>query len=280
MSKSKSRPAPAWTIALVERYCDSITAVAKKRNLPMPLLKDRCATYKELGKGVYSVVFNTDAPDCAFKIGTDSSEFHFAQTAISLRKKEGFDPKGMIDFRAVYSLPETHNDLDVFIAWREKATHVGLPDEIYKDDTSMLNFINGVQDYYKAADDAFFLAHKELNHYIDDPDRYWDWLEERVAIAHDMIDGRKIAHESKMSDLLFKAYIAAEDLENTSADGKFVGEALREYLDHGMLVADIHGNNVGIVERGSCRPLWCVTDPGHFCCLDRKLATVKIEMIT
>ncbi len=277
MTSRRTKAAPAWTTKLIERYCAAIRKVAARRNLPMPLLEDRCATYKELGQGVYSVVFDTDSPDCAFKIGTDSSEFHFAQTAINWRKNRGFDPEGMIDFRAVYSLPEIHDGLDVFIAWREKASHVGLPETIAKSNTGMIQFVESLADYYDAADNAFFLAHQELTHYEDDVDKYWDWLEERVEIAKAMVDGVKAHGESKMADLLFKAYVAAEAMED-SRSGKYVGAALRGFFDRGILVADIHANNVGIAERGGA-PTWIISDPGHSMVTKKNLAKIEIEML-
>ncbi len=276
--KRRIKSNPEWTADLVEQYCESIRAAAQKNNLPIPLLKDRCETYKELGSGAYSVVFNTDSPDCAFKIGTDSSEFHFAQTAINWRKTKNFDPEGMIDFRAVFSLPEQHDGLDVFIGWREKAISVGLPETIAKSDKSMIQFVTNLGKFYDAADAAFFLAHNELVASDGDMNHYWQWMDQRVGLANEMIDGNVAGGESDFADLLFKAYVACEEMEKSS-DGKYIGSALREFFERGILIADIHANNVGIVDRGKCGQTWIISDPGHAAVLRKDLAKVEIRAL-
>jgi len=47
-------------------------------------------------------------------------------------------------------------------------------------------------------------------------------------------------------------------------EGYLVGQALDFYLERGLLLADVHANNVGEVTRdGYHGPILVITDPGH-----------------
>lgn len=57
--------------------------------------------------------------------------------------------------------------------------------------------------------------------------------------------------------------LIAEIMEHTYLSN-LVGEALRFYMEHGVLLADVHQNNIGKVQREDyTRPPWVITDPGH-----------------
>jgi hypothetical protein len=61
--------------------------------------------------------------------------------------------------------------------------------------------------------------------------------------------------------------------------GYLIGEALFEFINEGLLLADVHANNVGMVLRGQQNPVWIITDPGHLVPLRAKWLDVEVEQI-
>jgi hypothetical protein len=54
------------------------------------------------------------------------------------------------------------------------------------------------------------------------------------------------------------------EMMGSTATSDLVGQALEYYLDQNVLLADVHANNVGLVEREDyTKPIWVITDPGH-----------------
>lgn len=277
----KSNPVDVAAFSqIVHRFCDPIKRAAKKYDLPLPILDQECEIEKNssLGQGEYGAVWTTEDSTVAFKLSTDASEAHFIQTAINLRKKGVADPAGIVDYRAVFRLPVKHQGWEVFAIWREQATHVGLPCEIPESDKEMIAFATLLDKFYTATDLAFELAFKEQREY-DSTDEYFDWIEERVEIANEIIDGVKPRYDSVFSKLLARCYRLAVQIEDSGAAGQDVGEALLTYFEQGILLCDIHSNNVGIVDRGKCREQFVVTDPGHSLILSRLLVDTEIRVL-
>ncbi len=264
---------PPWTDKILHRHCDSIRRAADKRDLPHPLLDAQCRIEdrSELGKGSYGVVWTTSSDDCAFKLTTDATEAYFIQTAINLRKKD-VDPEGIIDYRAIFKLSTKHDNFDVFAIWREQAVTAGFPKET--DDNILFEFGTLIEKFYQVSDKAFQLAYDELNASHEGIGRYYAWIKERVDLANDLIDGKDPAYDSEFARRLHLCYMLSMKIEDNPL-GRPVGEALREYFEHGILLCDIHGGNVGTVERGK-KSIYVITDPGHALVLDKKLMDVKI----
>ncbi len=246
-----------------------VESVADKHNLPLPILDGECEIdpYSELGSGLYGVVYNTDSRDCVFKATTDATEAHFIQSAINLRKDYGVDPEGIVDYRAVFAVGgEKHKGDRIFITWRERALSVGLPESVARSNASMLKFVDAMGEYYAATEGdegdpgAFWLAVAQQQR--SGQKAYWSWLNERVALANEMIDGRVEPSGSTMATKLFQAHVAAGNIAASGKDGRHIGDSLLEYFASGLLICDLHANNVGVVERDGKR-IWVLTDCGH-----------------
>jgi hypothetical protein len=76
----------------------------------------------------------------------------------------------------------------------------------------------------------------------------------------------------------------AEIMEHT-AESDQIGEALSFYIEHGILLADVHANNVGVVTRPPDDEYddWhgtnVITDPGHMVPLDTKWLEVGVPKL-
>lgn len=275
------RQNPAWSSDIMHRFCDSIRRAADAHDLPAPIFSEKCKVENrsELGQGVYGVVWTTEAADCAFKLSTDSSESHFIQTAINMRNSGQADPAGIVDYRAIFALPADYEGRKVFAIWREQAYKVGLPRCLDKEPKAMVSFANFLNDFYETSADAFETAYNEREKSHEGLDRYFDWVKERVDLANDMIDGKKISHQSTFSNMLYQCYLLSMDIEESGKYGKHVGEALRTYFENGILLCDIHQDNVGHVERGGCDEMIVITDPGHSLVLSKDLIDIEIPLL-
>ncbi len=274
MTKIKSNP--EWTDELTEQFCDTIKRCALKHSLPMPDLSRNCRIPDSdfLGEGVYGAVYTTDSPDCVFKLTTDSSEAHFAATAIKLRREKGVDPHGVVDTRAVFAIPAKHDGFDVFLLWREYAEETGLPEK--SKSCEMRRFMDMLTAFYVASDEAFRIAFDEQR---SNPD-YFKWLHDRVQLSNAILSGKKPKYSSKFSELVVDCYELADELMSAGSKSFYVGEALRMYLENGILLCDVHANNVGLVKRGDCgSTIWCLVDTGHALILKKTLSEISIPIL-
>jgi hypothetical protein len=76
----------------------------------------------------------------------------------------------------------------------------------------------------------------------------------------------------------------AEVMEHT-AENSTIGEALAFYLEHGILLADVHANNVGVATRppdddyDDYHAMNVITDPGHMVPLQRRWLEIKVPSL-
>lgn len=115
----------------------------------------------------------------------------------------------------------------------------------------------------------------------------WTWIKEQLNLGDTMatqysdVWGQELKREwgdpitafllqryarnpNKFAWLIECCHQIAVEMENANAMVTYVGTALGEYLENGLLLADVHANNVGTVKReGFFGPIWVITDPGH-----------------
>lgn len=72
----------------------------------------------------------------------------------------------------------------------------------------------------------------------------------------------------------------AYEMANQNQYTYLVGRALNEFIDEGLLLADVHHNNVGVVPREDySQGLWAITDPGHAIVLKKELSAIEIPTL-
>lgn len=138
------------------------------------------------------------------------------------------------------------------------------------------DFAAAARDSLKRSDDPFALLAEVKKH----EDAAWDYVSgidlDRVqgSVAARVLGGGtglKGAH--RVAVALRTCDVIAELMQNT--DGcDLIGSSLRYYLGEGLLLADVHGENVGKVERTSG---WVITDPGHAVPLEERWRTVTVK---
>jgi hypothetical protein len=117
-----------------------------------------------------------------------------------------------------------------------------------------------------------------------DGDRiYALWREEAFNVGHALswdearalhlyVDAAEVVYWDRDRSSIARAALLAEEMENRGGNLRAIGATLRWFLSIGVLVADVHSGNVGLVKRfGECVAV--ITDPGHTVFLKKRART-------
>lgn len=287
---------PLWADNLVKHNCDRIVEFSKLNHLPLPKFKQQCVIFEELGHGAHGAVYPTERPGVILKLTNDETEAHFYATAIALKRSCDINPSGVVRCDAVRAV-NLSKKKPVFLIWREEVTRPSLPEgRIYE------RFSRTLYSLLHVADAALNLANNVRKE--TDDDIYWSWMknqyESRSAFApkfaseigeikdilnFDMnkLDNKLVAIGSNMGiDLMAWLLCASESLalalEIDGSLSRYVGEAIKTYIQSGILLADVHANNVGTVERNE-NVIWAIHDPGHALVLKQSLSQIEVEVL-
>jgi len=259
---------------------------------------------EEFGCGHYGCVMPTSDPEVVCKITSDATEAVFVAAALGLGFGE--ETEGIVRYHAVYELQGQHRGRRTFVLWREAAESVGLPHNMRRVTQShvivapegfktvertveperayteyeirrvenLRRYLGLFKDFAAAARDSLKRSNRESDFAAvrGYEDWAWDYVSNRdvEVVGARMLAGltgaRRIAVALRACDLI------AELMQNT--DGcDLIGSALRYYLGEGILLADVHANNVGKVARTSG---WVITDPGHAVGLEERWRNVSV----
>jgi hypothetical protein len=275
---------PPWADKILERYWLKIGAAARALKLPMPasteggqmLLEEGMIKEKpegELGCGYYGFVYRSKKDGIVFKVSTDQSEAYFVAAYLKLRG--AIDPSGIVKYHGIIALPEeSYKKRNVFVLWREEAFHVGSDyngKPLYGGQG--YRFLQGLGDLKKTAGRVRDIAvKKEKRMSFDD---YFEWIDNSFL---------------REQPLVSRLYEDIDNLAYNTPYGSHIGQCFSEFLERGLLLADVHGGNIGWVKRPRNEvgddvygpdklfgPV--ITDPGHVLTLKRDLAKITIPSI-
>ncbi len=296
---------PPWATKLVKQYCDKIRSAADRLGLPMPAMDGKCQIDEELGTGHYGAVYQTkshlaDGTPVVFKVTSDESEAHFVATALKLAADRNIEPEGLVKYYAIFALPDSHRGRDTYILWREEAHQIGIP--LYQRTYDIAEFDKYLMRFKHLAHEAKFIADKRAK---KDPGTYWAWMGDQLSLADNMIaeygehwgEEKSVAQgwgmrEDKVLNALMLRHKGKPDrfawlvgccdqvsleMVNSNNAATEVGGALRTYLEEGILLADVHASNVGLVDRFNYS--YVITDPGHAVILKQALSATEIPTL-
>lgn len=259
----------------------------KKANYAI-LAKQKAKGYNEYGSGHYGTVLPTGTPGMVIKITTDATEAAFVAAYLSMPKNDR--PAGIIPYRKLLAIrSESHLKRPVFVLWRDEAQMVG-SNEI----DSWIR--NGARDFEREYLSRSFKAVKQsLGNCLDAAREVRrlvlkkDNAKELLAKGVDLMDEawgrghppRAAAGNTplRLGWYLSVFYQNTGSLQNEQM-GNYIGQALEECFKQGLLLADVHLNNIGmptgeLLEEIGMTPI--ITDPGHAIALDDRFATVAVE---
>jgi hypothetical protein len=265
--------APPWTLRFLTDNWDTIERGSMTEWMPREVSGSTARKRRAdaLGCGHYGCVFLTNTPGLVMKISSDASEATFINAALKL----GEWPSGIVQYKAILDLPGAHRGRPVFIIWREEAFDVGKPD---REHYAYKEFERYHEAYMHAARVIRESSTKATwRKQLADAHQYEEWAWNNVIWE----DGAPVRKGYGMTStppfLRFRGgqrlaaafrivQICFEMMENT-AYAHEVGAALTFYLEHGILLADVHLNNIGKVTRHDPdygdQTYTVITDPGH-----------------
>lgn len=236
----------------------------------MPLQEPgRKFSVEEYGCGHYGCVTPTNDPNVVFKLTSDVTEAQFVAMALTLS-----DTEGIVEYYKIFALADaTHRGRQLFVLWRQAAKDIGL---LY--DATYLSGRNAEKYGYDAYDIRnlregtkhlqLFLnwageARDKINKTLKraGPERREEtlaaiWREYEKA-SYDA-DPRHYRGLPRIGVALTKCWGLAQ-LIGSTATVYPVGLALERYIDKGILLADVHLNNIGRDKENNL----LITDPGH-----------------
>ena len=250
---------PTWAVELFQRHCYKINQFAEKHDLPFPVTKEglipTCDLGKEYGSGFYGIVWPTEKPGTVFKITTDQTEAHAIKITLDFESRSTqFD--GIVRYYGIAAIPEKHLRRNLFLVWREEVASVGK----YPKSPEASRFRDDLWSWKNYGDGA---RRNALRKSAPSGDAYWKWLD------------RQLDGDNELVNCIDKLRAIALRMANSSLLSTLVGTTLGAYLKRGLIISDVHENNVGRVEgRG-----YVITDPGHLVVLDRKYSEPAIVVI-
>lgn len=244
----------------------------------------------EYGCGAYGCVMPTADPLVVCKVTTDESEAKFVAAALQLN---GSDPKapgwaGVVRYHAVYRLPglvvvpyagqmirAPSGPRPAFILWREAVSSVGIS-----------GLSENIEDYVQDARRATAAIDEALLRRPPDvtPTEHARVLFKRIAVSRRDVEKRAYVRGDEVDRAALginRARLWAQAATEETGTGNFslVGESLLFYLDHGILVTDLHLGNFGRHPRRVQERLPIITDPGQVTVFNEKWLDPKIATI-
>ena len=256
-------------------------------------LKKKPKGWREYGAGHYGVVYPTNTVGLVIKITTDPTEAAF--TAAYLSMKPNQRPVGVIRYHSIVRLPqESKSRRPVFVLWRDEAQYVGpsalksewLP--TMKDNgyfsRSLRSTEVGIVNIKKCGDDFRNWALKAGTEKVVAAVAARDAVWQRYDIPQDQIEYGRTAARLKGTDkgayILNRVKALCDELQNEPV-GIDIGRALDDLMGEGLLLCDVHLNNIGtphpaVKDKLDMSGYLLITDPGHAIALDNRWAGVQI----
>lgn len=245
----------------------------------------------EFACGHYGCVMPTNEPGLVCKLTTDVSEAHFIRIAETIETSDRMSEElGMVQYKKIFKLEGLHyKGRPMFVLWRTEAYDVGLLmrfnagmgyqipahakqlKERYGYDEYHLRNIKAGEKLLGNFNTIARFARQVLVKRLKDKDaaeredmlaQIWKAYEN----ADDYMDEPHRAPKSlALGVSLRQCLTLAQEMGNTDVFYP-IGTALSYYLEEGILLADVHMNNIGRdapYEPGGNVPHLIITDPGH-----------------
>jgi hypothetical protein len=285
---------PPWADKVLKTAYERLQTVVDAKRLPISKGKGQ---FEEFGAGHYGVVYPTREKNVVCKITTDASEAAFVRAAISLKEF----PSGIVGYYDVVRIEgQSHRQRPVFALWRSEVQPVTIYSRYshHKYDT----FTNGVVELLTLAK----LSAHTIREYLkkQSPEKRKNTIaqmEKRSGDFTGSFDINKTSRPRGYDSSAIKDFqtfikykrgidraVACADLFWEACDwmnytyGFNPGRALQWYYREGLLLADVHGQNVSLQLADPKYPddeEWVISDPGHAIALTDKFADLTIKTV-
>jgi hypothetical protein len=251
--------------------------------------------FYEYGCGHYGCVFPTQRENVVLKVTTDPTEATFVKAALEIAKQrdaDGYDafPKGIVKYFGLLELPSTHRKRGIFLIWREEAYNVGewVPSKVGRfsemsyEQRALIEFERRLVQFKsnahailvilkRAKDPSAMIAQaKNLKQWAWDnfssedvewkSPQYYGW-----SVAPEYGSPQITRHKGAYAVAArFRACEIAAEMMANEPGGTQIGEAFEFYLEHNIILADVHTQNIGYIKHPDYDGMvLAITDPGH-----------------
>lgn len=271
---------PAWVDTALRKNWSQLEGTVGPAMMPIPWTDDdergpgeyagaKGKVFQEYGSGHYGTVLRTRDPGIVLKVTSDPTEAQFVQYATSL----GEMPDGLVHYFRIIEIVGSYRKRSIYAIWREAAHDIGiyLHDPIrgqhllnldrhtyYEGQKYLRNF-----QYAAGSVRTWLRTHPhdlgKIQRFAEDIDfdDAWEFAEKGEAVAARFVGIKRIS-------VMYASLKGLVELMESTDGIYLVGGALGFYLEHNVLLADVHANNVGLVDREDYDgPIAVITDPGH-----------------
>lgn len=219
---------------------------------------------EEYGCGHYGCVTPTEDEDVVFKLTSDITEARFVVMSMQLPQTEG-----IVRYHKIFALKNaTYRKRPLFVLWRQAAKEVGFLVHPYDlkiygyDDFQERAIREGKRDiilFKDWAGEAKRVIDRMLKkagpeHREEMLKRFWEAFQDAPVQA----DPRHYRGLPRIGVAITKCWEISGSLGSTEVVTP-IGAALEFYIDSGILLADVHLNNIGRDKNDQL----VITDPGH-----------------
>lgn len=284
--KRKLHPNPAWVDAVMISVWDELQSTVGSKALPVPYESgdDLPVTFREYGCGSWGCVYPTSTDGLVVKVTSDESEAAFIQDAINEAKRYGF-PEGMVRYYMVAKVsgakrlsPRGDEYNSIYVIWREGVDHVGEEAIDMARRDYGFKHVDQCMDLLKIA----LWSSRYVNSLMKMDDLRIDFYtvdeltEQKLdeVASNDAFDVKiegiyefeRAREEESAEDAVALAVAnykrAVAGLRGSGKPFSVIGSAMMYYLDKGVLLEDVRGDNLGLVFRPSRGETLVITDPG------------------
>lgn len=264
--------AKPWIEKSLNNNWDALSDIVPPELMPSQerLLKSGRMTFaKEYGCGVYGCVLPTGKKDTVFKMTTDFTEASFVSAMLEAMPDL---PEGIVRYKAVVELPEKKgkDKEPIFAIWREEARDIGFltgkGSELRSEGAEQRQLKEAFRECRQLLGAFGNAAEKVLEYYVGartsraSVQALQASLRDAARLVNE--DPEKLSGSKLAAHWLGGAFLIALELSKNYV-GATLGDALAQFIDTGFVLADVHLNNVGIVDRKGVESVVAITDPGH-----------------
>lgn len=227
--------------------------------------------FTEYGTGHYGAVYPTQMPGIVCKVTTDRTEAQFVINAISLNKW----PDGIVKYYAIFQIKSRKMyNRPVYVLWRDEVSPPQLTHADDPQDRKMIQIVHNVKDIAAWMRNMLLRGKREI------PEDYPDYMRFDFNDFERGMGALRWFNSFLRAPRAWKLAAGMEALRwgmRDQLDWSYAftpGGAMWFYLEHGMLLADIHSNNIMRGKDG-----WVISDPGHMIELDDRFKGIHVPEI-
>jgi hypothetical protein len=296
---------PPWVDKIVAKNWASLESMVGPERMPAQTETStpRRRHVEDYGCGHYGCVAPTGTAEIVFKVTSDPLEAHFVASALLIASKDksfGW-PIGIVRYENIVQLEGSYHSRPVFGLWREEAYDVGALVHAHRRGGPGPEWFRKLDTYDQMAFERFGMRLGRFKDWaarfkmstdrsanrtklLDGVRQYERWARDAIELEEAENGFERVVKASwsapqKLAACLRACEINAELMANEPV-GTEIGEALDFYMEHGLLLADVHLNNIGrLLREDYSSGVWGITDPGHAVPLDDRFAAVVVPSL-